>query len=53
MIWGSSGKHRKKVVSRMIIHIDSGVAVTVRSLGKSFTLLDAIAMLKSAWEDVN
>lgn len=32
--------------------IDSGCDVTVSSLAKSLTLLDAIHMLKSAWEDV-
>ena len=34
------------------MHIDSGCDVTVSSLAKSITLLDAMHMLKSAWEDV-
>ena len=44
--------YRRKLVSRIITHIDSGCDVTVSGLAKSLTLLDATHVLKSAWEDV-
>ena len=44
--------YRRKIVSRIVACIDSSSSVTVSSLAKSITLLDAMHMLKVAWQDV-
>ena len=41
--------YRRKVVSRVITHIESNCDVTVSSIAKSITILDAMHMLKTAW----
>ena len=41
--------YRRKVVSRVITHIEPNCDVTVSSIAKSITILDAMHMLKTAW----
>ena len=47
-----NANYRRKVVSKIIMQIDSSCEVTVISISKSITMLDAMHMLKAAWQDV-
>ena len=40
------------MISRIISHIDCGSSVTVTKLSRKVTLLDALHMLKVAWDNV-
>ena len=45
--------YRKRVVARVVAYIDSGDRdFTISELAKRFTLLDAMLMLREAWEEV-
>ena len=52
IIWNLKALYRKNVISRIITHIDAGSSVTVSQLAKEITLLDAMHMLKAAWQNV-
>ena len=44
--------YRKSMICRIITHIDCGSSVTVTELSRKVTLLDALHMLKVAWDNV-
>lgn len=44
--------YRKSIISRIVAQIDAGISVTVTDLSRQVSLLDALHMLKVAWDNV-
>ena len=44
--------YRKSIISRIVAQIDAGSSVTVTDLSRQVTLLDALHMLRVAWNNV-
>ena len=44
--------YRKNIISRIITHIDTGSQMSVSQLTKRISILDAMHMLKVAWQNV-